>query len=585
MDVIEIDAATHTQVEKARDICEDVLHLPISSKYKIYIIDEVHMLSKSAWNALLKTIEEPPAHAKFIFATTEVNKVLPTVISRCQRFDLSRISSELIAQRLALIAAEEKINISRSALDVIARAADGGMRDAQSLLDQIVSFFGNTPANETISEAQALSLFGLTAPGEMESLLSSILANDRSAAILSVHQFAEQGKNLETLYEEILTWLRGIMLSLILPDPKSVLDESQEKIQSYRALAAKANADVLQILLEQLSASSYFLREAINKQVFIETILLRAMRHAHAVRIEDLLIRLNQIRKNGELEGIDKIPSLSRIPVVPQVKAIAAEQNTKVTEPVPGKAPSQSGMTEPETVPSAPSVPEKPASIPPPPVVSAPVPVAVPETAPAPVTSEKPVPSEVKKAEPVQEQKVAPVTSEKPVPEIPADEPETEEEEVPEHELEAPVEPEAEEESHPIEKKESSIPLCERISPELLWEKLGDSLRPSAYSIAELMKEGFPEKIENATLRVAFDDKLGVAARNALEKEKDFLLRHLRSVAGDSQADLIFLMKKRMHEEKAPKKKLEQLKQEAAQNPMVKETADLFDGLIVDVFE
>ena len=100
VDVIEIDAATHTQVEKARELCEDVLHLPINSKYKIYIIDEVHMLSKNAWNALLKTIEEPPAHAKFIFATTEVNKVLPTVISRCQRFDLRRIKARDISARL-----------------------------------------------------------------------------------------------------------------------------------------------------------------------------------------------------------------------------------------------------------------------------------------------------------------------------------------------------------------------------------------------------------------------------------------------------------------------------------------------------
>ena len=139
VDIIEIDAATHTQVDKAREICEDVLHLPISSKYKIYIIDEVHMLSKSAWNALLKTIEEPPAHAKFIFATTEVNKVLPTVISRCQRFDLKRIPSDLITKRLAYIAGEENIRISVPALNVIARAADGGMRDAQSLLDQLVS--------------------------------------------------------------------------------------------------------------------------------------------------------------------------------------------------------------------------------------------------------------------------------------------------------------------------------------------------------------------------------------------------------------------------------------------------------------
>ena len=596
VDVIEIDAATHTQVEKARDICEDVLHLPISSKYKIYIIDEVHMLSKSAWNALLKTIEEPPAHAKFIFATTEVNKVLPTVISRCQRFDLARIPAELIAQRLAYIASEEKINISRSALDVIARAADGGMRDAQSLLDQIVSFFGNQSANETISEAQALSLFGLTAPGEMESLLSSILDNDRTAAILSVHQFAEQGKNLETLYEEILTWLRGIMLSLILPDPKAVLDESQEKIQSYRTLAAKANADVLQILLEQLSASSYFLREAINKQVFMETILLRAMRHAHAIRIEDLLTRLNQIRKNGELEGIEKIPSLSQIPVASPSKTIAVEHPVKVTAPVPEKIPSKSEVTESKPVPPPA---EKPAP-------SASAPVVTPSASPAPekdipqkkepapekpvssssVISEKPAPSKEEKSEPVPEEKVAPVISaDAASPEIPAEEPEPEEEDVLESELEMSAEPEPEEDMPPAEKKESSIPLCERISPEHLWEKLAESIRPSAYSIAELMKEGFPDRIEGATLRVAFDDKLGIAARNSLEKEKDFLLRHLRLAAGDSQADLVFFTKKKMHEEKAPKKKLEQLKQEAAQIPMVKETADLFDGMIVDVFE
>ena len=287
VDIIEIDAATHTQVDKAREICEDVLHLPIASKYKIYIIDEVHMLSKSAWNALLKTIEEPPAHAKFIFATTEVNKVLPTVISRCQRFDLRRIPSDLIAKRLSYIAAEEKIRISPSAINVIARAADGGMRDAQSLLDQLVSFFGNSAENEEISEAQALSLFGLTAPEEMEELLNSILNNDRAAAILSVHKFAEQGKNLETLFEEVLAWLRGVMLSIILPNPESVLDENPEKILTYQKLATNRNVNMVQTLLEQLSGSAYLLREAINKQVFLETILLKAMRSAHAVRIED----------------------------------------------------------------------------------------------------------------------------------------------------------------------------------------------------------------------------------------------------------------------------------------------------------
>ena len=198
VDVIEIDAATHTQVEKARELCEDVLHLPISSKYKIYIIDEVHMLSKSAWNALLKTIEEPPAHAKFIFATTEVNKVLPTVISRCQRFDLRRIKAADIAGRLRLICDAERVRITDGALQIIARAADGGMRDAQSLLDQMISFFGFDNA-EGITEDQALSLFGLAASADMEMLIRSIVSNDRASALETIHRFAVSGKTSSSL--------------------------------------------------------------------------------------------------------------------------------------------------------------------------------------------------------------------------------------------------------------------------------------------------------------------------------------------------------------------------------------------------
>ncbi|MBP5181622.1 MAG: DNA polymerase III subunit gamma/tau [Lentisphaeria bacterium] len=314
VDIIEIDAATHTQVDKAREICEDVLHLPISSKYKIYIIDEVHMLSKGAWNALLKTIEEPPAHAKFIFATTEVNKVLPTVISRCQRFDLKRIPSDLIARRLAYIAGEEKIRISEAALNVIARAADGGMRDAQSLLDQLVSFFGADQQQE-ITEEQALTLFGMTSPGEMIDLVRSILDDDRKNVILNIHRFAQQGKNLESLYEEVLAWLRGIMLSLILPAPETVLDENPERVSDYKALAQGRKSGIVQTLLEKLSESSYLLRESINKQVFIETIMLKSMRAAHSIPIESLIVRLNQIRRTGELAGIEKVPSLAAVPL------------------------------------------------------------------------------------------------------------------------------------------------------------------------------------------------------------------------------------------------------------------------------
>lgn len=616
VDIIEIDAATHTQVDKAREICEDVLHLPIASKYKIYIIDEVHMLSKSAWNALLKTIEEPPAHAKFIFATTEVNKVLPTVISRCQRFDLRRIPSELIAQRLSYIAHEEKINISPSAINVIARAADGGMRDAQSLLDQLVSFFGTNAGNEEISEAQALFLFGLTAPEEMEELLNSILNNDRAAAILSIHKFAEQGKNLETLFEEVLAWLRGIMLSIILPNPQSVLDENPEKILIYQKLATDRNVNMVQTLLEQLSASSYLLREAINKQIFIETIMLKSMRSAHAVRIEDLLVRLNQIRRNGELDVLAKVPSLAQMPVAqtapavhPQVAQTAPAVQIPVTspsQPVPSQIPHpQVAQTSPQSQvrqTPAPAVPA--ASVP---QMEKPVPVMEkPVEEVRQMTQSQPVPPQIQ-PEPVPEKETAPQAGEEKKAVSPPSAPPADEKPVAVPSVSAAVElkeeePEDESEDEPEEedmlsaeelladtKNDTVMPLSERFSPDLLWEKLVKDVRENTnlFSIPDLMTEGVPLKLEYSTLTVAFDEDYGDIAYQSVIKEKDLLTNCLKQMSRDSSAVLRLIRKKgvRTPEAKVHKKTLDELKREASNIPIVDKTADLFSGLIVDVLE
>lgn len=350
VDVIEIDAATHTQVDKARELCEDVLHLPIHSKYKIYIIDEVHMLSKSAWNALLKMIEEPPAHAKFIFATTEVNKVLPTVISRCQRFDLRRIPTADIAGRLRMIADSEHVKISDEAIYVIAQAADGGMRDAQSLLDQMISFFGS--GGQGITERQALDLFGLTAPAETEALLRAILTNDRASVVTAIHRFAENGKNLELLFEETIAWLRGVLLCRIVADASGVLNETPEKLNAFRRLADLASPPSVQRLLETLSSSGYLLRESINKQVFLESALLKAMRIAHAPQISDLIARLNQIRSEGELNALGSVVPLYELPsgltvtkqgsrfAPPEATAAAsAPIETSAPAPIPAAAP------------------------------------------------------------------------------------------------------------------------------------------------------------------------------------------------------------------------------------------------------
>src|SRR6188472_3228402 len=157
LDVLEIDGASNNGVEQVRELRDNVRYAPSKGKFKIYIIDEVHMLSSAAFNALLKTLEEPPPHVKFIFATTEPQKVLPTILSRCQRFDLHRIPAKLIAQHLQLIAQKEKVKLQPAAAHAIARGAEGGLRDAESMLDQLVAFCG-----EKISENDVLDVFGFT---------------------------------------------------------------------------------------------------------------------------------------------------------------------------------------------------------------------------------------------------------------------------------------------------------------------------------------------------------------------------------------------------------------------------------------
>ncbi|MBR7131663.1 MAG: DNA polymerase III subunit gamma/tau [Lentisphaeria bacterium] len=332
LDVMEIDAASRNSTTDMRELADNALTRPVSGKYKIYIIDEVHMLSKAAWNVLLKTVEEPPAHVKFIFATTEVHQVLPTIISRCQRFDLLPIPTKLIAGRLQLISDAEKVAINPAAIDAIARAAEGGMRDAQSLLDQMIAFFAAGDGTEITGE-QVLSLFGLTDRNDMNSIIRAILQNNPGEVVTRIANLSRRGKNLETLFDDLLHDIRAIQLCMILADPSSLLDESPEAIAGFRELAKLAPRDTVQILLENLAPVGRTLHDALNKQVYLETILLKAMREAHAVRISDILARLNQLRSAGELQFIDQLPVVEKNFAV-AVSPVAADEPAKTVEAV-----------------------------------------------------------------------------------------------------------------------------------------------------------------------------------------------------------------------------------------------------------
>ena len=207
IDVTELDAASHNKVEDVKPIMDAVQFKPVSSKYKIFIIDECHMLTGAAWNALLKTLEEPPPYVKFIFATTEGDKMLATIVSRCQRFDLRRIQTHQIAARLRYICGKEGIEADEDALLAIARGAEGGMRDALSSLDQLIAFTG-----ERITEDDALGVFGLVSRKALEDLAGAILAGDAATILRSVETFDSAGKNMRRLAGELLQHFRNLLV-------------------------------------------------------------------------------------------------------------------------------------------------------------------------------------------------------------------------------------------------------------------------------------------------------------------------------------------------------------------------------------
>ncbi|MDD3154496.1 MAG: DNA polymerase III subunit gamma/tau [Victivallaceae bacterium] len=349
IDVIEIDAASRNSVADMRDLSLEAMHMPLHSRYKIYIIDEVHMLSKQAWNALLKTVEEPPKHVKFIFATTEVQQVLPTIISRCQRFELQPIPTRLIVERLREIAVREKVKIAGEALGAIARAAQGGMRDAQSLLDQVFGYFAGDRETE-ISVRSVQDIFALTASEDLYGIASALLRNDAPFAVQAVNSVAKRGRNLETLFGEEVNLLRNLRLCLLMANPEDVIEATPEEIASMQKFAQGIDATALAILLENLTGAARGLHDAVNKQIYLETVLLRAMRMAHQTRLGDILNRLQQLRTAGELKFLDQLPvePAARHGAMPPQAVPAVSEEAKPPETPPLPAPVVSGSNPPK---------------------------------------------------------------------------------------------------------------------------------------------------------------------------------------------------------------------------------------------
>jgi DNA polymerase-3 subunit gamma/tau len=291
LDVLEIDGASNNGVEQVRELRETCKYAPANAQFKIYIIDEVHMLSTAAFNALLKTLEEPPAHVKFMFATTDPEKVLPTILSRCQRFDLRRIPSALITKHLAEIAGKENFKIDAAALHAIARGADGGMRDAESTLDQLISFCG-----DTIKEADVLSMFGLAAQSQILKLSHAILAGDIPTALTQLDELARGGKDLGRLLGDVLNHFRNLLIFQVSRGDLNLMEVSEAEVAALTEQSPLAGTEPLTRILEVLTDAELRLRDTASKKILLEVTALKAIEARNAISLDAVLRQLNQLR-------------------------------------------------------------------------------------------------------------------------------------------------------------------------------------------------------------------------------------------------------------------------------------------------
>jgi DNA polymerase-3 subunit gamma/tau len=338
--VFEYDAASNTQVDKIRELIVERVKVAPSPgyKYKIYIIDEVHMLSTSSFNALLKTLEEPPPKVIFIFATTDVNKVPLTIVSRCQRFDLHRIPANLIAQHLQFIAGKEKITLEPAAAHAIARGAEGGLRDAESMLDQLVAFCG-----DKISESDVLNVFGFTSEQTITELTGRILRGQTPDAIHLLHEQCESGKDMMRLMVDLIAYLRDLLVFKAKPDALSE-DVDHDVQKSLAAHAALIGTDRLLELIDQFAIAEGRMKWMPNKKLHFEVAIIKAIQTLGQATLDEVIEKLAELRDGR-----------ARPPGAPPVELVAGIGDAGRRE---GSA-QKTGITDPGYKSSAPRIEEK----------------------------------------------------------------------------------------------------------------------------------------------------------------------------------------------------------------------------------
>lgn len=292
LDVAEIDGASNTGVENIRDLNENVRYRPAASRFKVYIIDEVHMLSTAAFNALLKTLEEPPEHVKFIFATTEVHKLPQTVISRCQRYEFKRIGIPDLLERLRRITTDEGIAADDAALFALAREADGSMRDAQSLLDQVIVFAG-----KTLTESDVQGALGVADRTILHRVTDAILRRDPAPCLRAVEELYRYGYEVPRFCRDLVQQVRNLTVAALFADPTMLADLPDHEVQETMRQAVLRPAEDMQRLFRVAQVGTEEVRKSALPKLVLEMTLVKMATMPDASPVEDLLARLEEMER------------------------------------------------------------------------------------------------------------------------------------------------------------------------------------------------------------------------------------------------------------------------------------------------
>lgn len=339
MNVVEIDAASNNGVENIRDIREQVQYPPTEGKYRVYIIDEVHMLSIGAFNALLKTLEEPPSYVIFILATTEVHKIPITILSRCQRYDFKRISLETIAGRLRQLTEAEHIETEDKALMYIAKAADGSLRDALSLLDQCVAFhYGKLLTYENV-----LDVLGAVDSGVFSSMFNAVIEGRTKDCITQLEEIVIQGRELGQFVTDFIWYLRNLLLVQSTDDAEGLLDMSEENLKQLKEDSTKTDGNTLMRYIRVLSELSNQLRYASQKRVMVEVALIKLTRPSMEPDMDSVLQRLKQLE--AAVEDLETGGFMPKAGMPPQVGMLPANAGMQGAQPQMAAIPVQAAGT------------------------------------------------------------------------------------------------------------------------------------------------------------------------------------------------------------------------------------------------